>query len=63
MQSVGDGSLVRTNTTDLTSILRVCRSTLDEGRANETNRMVSAGKNKVSDDLFVSVHDEVTTPR
>lgn len=61
MDCVCASGLIRPNTSDLTSIGRVSNSSLGEGRSIDVERVVTTRENEISNDLFVSVHDEVAS--
>lgn len=61
MDCVCASGLVGPDTSNLTSIRRVSNSSLGEGRSIDVERVVTTRKNEISNDLFVSVHDEVAS--
>ena len=63
MNRVGHGRLVRAHTTNLASVCGVSSSTFGEGRSVEVEGVMTTGKDEVSDKLFVSVDDEVSSER
>ena len=63
MDRVGNGRLVWSDASDLTSVRRIAGSPLGEGRSIKVERVVTSGKNEISDELLVSVDNEVTSER
>lgn len=63
MERVCERGLVATDTSDLGSERGVTRSSLGERRSEEGDDVVTAGEDEVSDNLLVSVDDEVTSKR
>ena len=61
MKHVRLGCLVGSNGSYLNTELGVCVSTLDEGTTNDGHGEVPLADNQHSDELLVSVHNEVTT--
>jgi len=61
VKSVGDGGLIFSNATDLGTEGGVTWSSFGEGGTKEGDDVVATGENEVSDDLFVSVDDEVAS--
>lgn len=60
---VGARRLVWSDTPDLRSKRRVPRTSLGEGRSEERDDVVSSGEDEESDELFVSVDEEVSSVR
>ena len=60
MQSVGDTGLIGSNATYLNGLGCIGRATVCERRSNKGNDVISAGKDEVTDETFVSVDDEIS---
>ena len=61
MQSVGDTGLIGSNATYLNGLGCIGRATVCERRSNKGNDVISAGKDEVTDETFVSVDDEIAS--
>lgn len=63
MDSIGTCGLVRANTSDLTSVGCISHTSFCERWSIQVKRVVTAGKNEVSNELLISVNDEISTER
>ena len=60
MKGVSHARLIRTDTAHLNRVLGIRRTTFSERRSDEGDDMISAGKDVVANQPWVSVDDEVS---